>query len=305
MKKSRVVGLVTGAHVLAFGGLFLTQGCGTTRAPLPRESEIVMPPHQEEDFVRPVAVEPVQRPTPMPPAQPPEPDPVVVTPPAETTTYTVVAGDVLSVIARRFGVSMQDIMRINNISDPDMIRQGQRIELPGVIDLDQLRQVTTQRPTQPTASGDRYVVQAGDSLSVIAQRHGVSQQALLRVNNLSNPDRIQVGQELIIPEGGRTPEPTSPAEPPRETRTPPVTPPRVDPVAPQQPAPVEVSVEGAALLPAQPGPGGAQTYTIEIGDDLLSVASEFNVSIADLRAANNLDSDILVPGRVLVIPDAD
>ena len=299
MRKSRIVGLVTGVHIAAFGGLLLSQGCGTTRAPLPRDDDFVMPPHQEEDVVRPVAVEPY-RPAPMPPQV--DPKPVVVTPPAETTTYTVVAGDSLSVIARRYGVSMQEIMRINNISDPNVIRVGQRLQLPGAVDIEQPREVTPRReasPARDAASGDRYVVQAGDSLSVIAQRHGVTQQALLRANNITNPDRIQVGQELVIPAGGRRPEPSAPTPTVTERPVPPPPPP-----VERAPAVQEVP-ETTSLPPAPVRPAGAQTYTIEIGDDLLSVASEFNVSIADLRAANNLDSDILVPGRVLIIPDVD
>lgn len=301
MKKSRIVGLVTGAHIVAFGGLLLSQGCGTTRAPLPRDDDFVMPPQHEEDVIRPVAVDPVHRPAPMPPRQ--EPKPVVVTPPTETTTYTVAAGDVLSVIARRYGVSMQEIMRLNNLSDPDVIRVGQRLQLPGVIDVEQPRATTPRREAQPAreaASGHRYVVQAGDSLSVIAQRHGVTQQALLRANNISNPDRIQVGQELAIPAGDRRVPPARPSTP---------QPARQEPAAAQRPVPTAPAPvrepEATALPPATGSPAGTQTYTIEIGDDLLSVASEFNVSIADLRAANNLDSDILVPGRVLIIPDVD
>ncbi len=299
MQKSRVVGLVTGAHVVAFGGLLLSQGCGTTRAPLPRDDEFVMPPTQEQEVVRPVPVEPTRRPAPIPPRVEPRP----VTPPTETTTYTVAPGDVLSVIASRYDVTVQEIMRINNISNPDMIRVGQRLELPGKIDVDQPREVTPRRETAPRADvarGDRYVVKAGDSLSVIAHRYGVTQQALMRANNISNPDRIQVGQELVIPEGGRR-------TPPVAVEAPTVTPPEPVRAAPPVTLPrVEDEESGATMLPPSPSaPSGAQTYTVEIGDDLISVASEFNVSIVDLRKANNLDSDILVPGHVLIIPDVE
>ncbi len=298
MKKSRVVGLVAGAHLVAFGGLLLTQGCGTTRAPLPRDDEFVMPPRQETDDVRPTPVEPVHRPDPMPPREDPAPAPETTTPRGETTTYTVVAGDALSVIARRFGVSMQEIMRLNHISDPDTIRVGQRIELPGSIDLSQPRTETRLEttPAREVAAGETYVVQAGDSLSVIAHRHGVSQQELMRANNISNPDRIQVGQELVMPSGARTVE---------ETATP-----RSEEPADEEPADLleedgEDDLDATTLPPVTAGPAGAQTHTVEIGDDLLSVASEYNVSIADLREANDLESNILVPGRVLIIPDVD
>lgn len=302
MNKSRVVVLVTGAHVLAFSGLLLTQGCGTTRGPMPDDDEFVMPPHEEADEVRPVAVEePAERPEPMPPAVEPEPEsePVEVTPSEETTTYTVASGDALSVIARRFGVSVQEIKLLNNISDPDRIRVGQQLEIPGTHDVDQ----PSEEPAEPapvTAEGETYVVQSGDALSVIAQRHGVSQQELMQANNISDPDRIRVGQELVIPGSAVEAE-----EPVAEEEPEPTLPEAEDPDEAIMPIEDLDEEEDTSLPPASGGAESAETHTIEIGDDLLSVASQYNVSIQDLRDANDLDSDILVPGRVLVIPAVD
>jgi len=48
--------------------------------------------------------------------------------------------------------------------------------------------------------GQRYIVQRGDTLWRLSQRFGVSMEALIRANNLSNPDALHVGQELIIPD---------------------------------------------------------------------------------------------------------
>jgi N-acetylmuramoyl-L-alanine amidase len=313
MKKSRVVGFVTGAHVVAFGGLLLTQGCGTTRAPLPRDEEFVMPPRfEEEQLAPPVPVAPVYRPAPMPPvvtAPPVTVQPVTVTAPADTTPYVVQKGDSLSVIARRYGISVQDVMRLNNISDPNVIRVGQRLLLPGKINLDQPRSATPSREAVTSAAsgtGERYVVQVGDSLSVVAQRHRVTVQSLMKANNITDANRIRVGQELVIPAEGRRP---AAAATSTSAAAAPV---RPAPAAAARPvaapvAPVAIADSAATTgLPLAPAVQGSQhTYTVQIGDDLLSVASEFNVSIAALRAANKLDSDILVPGRVLVIPAVD
>lgn len=48
--------------------------------------------------------------------------------------------------------------------------------------------------------GYEHTVQSGESLSAIASAYGVSMQAIVKENNLKNPDRLRVGQTLFIPE---------------------------------------------------------------------------------------------------------
>lgn len=55
-----------------------------------------------------------------------------------------------------------------------------------------------QTPSQGT-SGQRYIVQRGDTLWRLSQRFGVSLDALIKANNLSKPNMIYPGQKLIIP----------------------------------------------------------------------------------------------------------
>ncbi|HET8626782.1 MAG TPA: LysM domain-containing protein, partial [Thermomicrobiales bacterium] len=50
-----------------------------------------------------------------------------------------------------------------------------------------------------TVPGQHYVVQEGDTLNSIAQKFGVPVEAIIKANNITNPDLIVVGQELIIP----------------------------------------------------------------------------------------------------------
>ena len=69
---------------------------------------------------------------------------------------------------------------------------------------DELVIVTPTRGSAPlrsptAATGQRYVVREGDTLSGIAARFDVTEDAILRANGLQNPDRIFVGQELVIP----------------------------------------------------------------------------------------------------------
>jgi putative chitinase len=100
--------------------------------------------------------------------------------------YTVRYGDTLYSIARHFGVSVQAIMQANGLTNPNRIYAGQRLVIPG-------------SGTLPPSHGTWYTVRPGDTLSSIAWRHGVSMWAIVRANNISNPNRIYVGQRLYIP----------------------------------------------------------------------------------------------------------
>lgn len=51
----------------------------------------------------------------------------------------------------------------------------------------------------PTAAVREYIVQSGDTLSSIAQRFGVTIEAIVQANSLSDPGRLSIGQTLVIP----------------------------------------------------------------------------------------------------------
>ena len=75
----------------------------------------------------------------------------------------------------------------------------ERVRVPVITGISD-RPVEVPRPTPPTGDGYiSYVVRAGDTLFIIAQRYGVSVERLIAINNISNPENIQVGQTLLIP----------------------------------------------------------------------------------------------------------
>ena len=108
------------------------------------------------------------------------------------TTYKVVSGDTLGKIAQRFGTTYQEIARINGISNPDKIQVGQILKIPGTSTNDSSSNIST-------SSNTTYKVVSGDTLGKIAQRFGTTYQEIARINGISNPDKIQVGQVLKIP----------------------------------------------------------------------------------------------------------
>lgn len=130
----------------------------------------------------------------------------VAAPGAQETVYVVRRGDTLYSIARRYGVDLWDIVRANGITNPSLIYVGQRLVIPGVGPAP----TPTSSPAtpEPPPAQTVYVVQRGDTLYRIALRYGVSMWDIVRANGITNPNRIYVGQRLVIPTGG-PPAPTS------------------------------------------------------------------------------------------------
>jgi len=112
---------------------------------------------------------------------------------AEPIVYTVKAGDNLWDISRKYGVSVEVIIDINNFRDKDFLSLGQKLEIPaiggGVSNSNQ-----KQEPTIIT-----YTVVKGDTLWSISQRYDVKMISIISVNNLKQISRLSIGQKLKLP----------------------------------------------------------------------------------------------------------
>ena len=139
------------------------------------------------------------------------PPTITTTAPAATVTpfvtYTVHSGDVLSGIAERFGVRASAIHEANGetLTNPDRLQIGQELRIPfsGLQTPLPLPTFTPIPSATPVASNTKqkrfqHTVRRGEVLSTIAQKYGVSLQALRAANNLRS-DVIRVGDTLIIP----------------------------------------------------------------------------------------------------------
>ncbi len=113
---------------------------------------------------------------------------------AGETEYTVRSGDTLFSIGLKFNVPWPDIAARNGLKDPYVIHIGDVLIIP-------LGTAASATPGgSPSATSFIYVVQTGDRLSTIALKFHVTQQAILDANpKLTDPDKIFVGQQLVIP----------------------------------------------------------------------------------------------------------
>lgn len=93
-------------------------------------------------------------------------------------TYTVKSGDTLSRIAAAHGTTVAKLVEINGIKNPNLIRVGQVLRLPG--------------------GAVKYTVVAGDTLSRIAAKYGTTVAKLAADNGIKNPNLIHVGQVITI-----------------------------------------------------------------------------------------------------------
>lgn len=168
-------------------------------------------------------------------------------------TYTVKSGDSVWAISNRYGISMADLVKWNNIRN-NFIYPGQKLVVSQGATTGNSNNNNTNSTNPGQASGKTYTVKAGDSVWGIANRNGISMAQLIKANNIKN-NFIYPGQVLKLTAGATT--------------------------------------------PTTPNTNSGKTYTVKSGDSLWSIAQKNNTSIAQLKSANNLHSDLILVGQVL------
>lgn len=124
---------------------------------------------------------------------------------ASAASYTVKSGDTLSGIASQYNTTVNQIVSLNQLSNPNLIYVGQVLKLKN----SQTTNSSSSSSSTATTTAGTYTVKAGDTLSAIASRYSTSSSTLASLNSLSNPNLIYVGQVLKVSSNTSTSSSTS------------------------------------------------------------------------------------------------
>lgn len=259
----------------------------------------------------------------------PEVKPVEVKP--EYTDYIIQRGDSLSKISKRYNITIAAIKAANPQIKNDVVKLGQKIKLPGKVDVGEQTVPAGAFEKKPASaasaaktsaaakpySGDtkKYVIKNGDTLGGIAKSYGISVPQLKEMNGLKN-NLIVVGKELKVPaakvESKKTAsvkksddkvvtEKKSGAELVEVPADPIVAAPVINDVEQPEATPVEKSIV-VAPVDAKPQVAEYAEYIVQDGDDITSVAINNFCSKDVIMEINNLADETLTPGMKIKIP---
>ena len=122
-----------------------------------------------------------------------------------SASYTVKSGDTLSGIASQYNTTVNQIVSLNQLSNPNLIYVGQVLKLKN----SQTTNSSSSSSSTAATTVGSYTVKAGDTLSAIASRYSTSSSTLASLNSLSNPNLIYVGQVLKVSSNASTSSSTS------------------------------------------------------------------------------------------------
>ena len=101
-------------------------------------------------------------------------------------TYIVQPYDSLSDIAAKYETTVEELLRLNDLSEPNLLYTGRAILVP--------------RRSETAASTTVHVMEEGETLGLIAERYGTTVEVLLELNDLPDPDVVPVGTSLVVPQ---------------------------------------------------------------------------------------------------------
>lgn len=197
--------------------------------------------------------------------------------PSATGTHTVVAGDTVWDLARKYKTTVAAIISANSLNASATIRVGQKLAVPSTSGATPAVNTAASSSGSSTSASALYTVVAGDTVWDLARRHGTSVAAIISANGLNSNATIRVGQTLKLPGAravGSTPAAASGSGPTVATGN------NLDQFG-----------------------GQTQQYTVVSGDTLSRIATRFGVSVQTIASANSIKNPALIRvGQKLTIP---
>ncbi len=213
------------------------------------------------------------------------------------STYVVQKGDSLYSIAQKFNTTVDKLKELNNLTSNNL-------------SIGQVLVISEEQGSSPSDDYIIYTVKRGDSLWNIARDFNTTVDAIIDLNNLGTT-ALSVGQTLKIPqktESSLTYTVKSGDSLWKIANSFGVT---VDSIIQTNNLSSTTLSIGQQLIipgasttpePTPPEDNETQLYVVKSGDSLWSIARQFNTTVSEIRATNNLTSDVLSIGQLLRIP---
>ena len=138
---------------------------------------------------------------------------------SQETIHVMQRGETIYSIAKSYGVSAQEVLSYNKISDPSKVQAGARIVIPGANS--GTSNTGTPASSQPPARSayNEYRVERNDTLYSLARRYGISLAELLDMNGFTHNYALKAGEKIRVPASNTGPVITSnpPVQPPIAT----------------------------------------------------------------------------------------
>ena len=223
----------------------------------------------------------------------------------ESGYYTVKKGDSLWSIATKYGLTVNELKELNNLSS-NILKVGQTLK------------VTSGETEKVPENYLVYVVKSGDNLWDIAKKYNTTVSTLMSVNNLSS-DKLKLNQQLLIPKESSVDIDITPGLGTKYTIKAGDT---LYGIAKKFGVTVDqlknvnnltssiLTVGNILTIPTgessveeteTPSIGGIN-YVVQKGDNLYSIANKYGVTVDQIKETNNLKSNTLQIGQILLIP---
>lgn len=232
----------------------------------------------------------------------------------DTNLHVVESGDTFWSISRKYGLSLDELLAMNGLEKKSVIKPGHKLVVgkptAGSKNAEKMTiamaareqqspddiKIESDAPAAPrvekVVATKKYKVKKGEALTIVAKKHGVSVNDLMKWNNISNPKKLKAGQVLKIKSETRRVVKETAVQNPEPVRN----------IAPKEDLKESDEILTEQVSSAAPVPPTVVSYRVRSGDTLWDIARRHKVTITQIQSWNNMqDQSIVKPGDVLTI----